>query len=121
MFFSHPAIRSSVFLLFALLTVFNCTHSKAIDNGKFIGFPKITLERPAELFCQEGWVVLGYDITDNSEILNVRILSSEPTGMFDEHVFATFNKLKPLILRKSPMAMKGITHKFTYSISDGCK
>lgn len=95
--------------------------AKAIHDEDVIGSPKITSEIPEDLRCQEGWVDVGYDISNTGEIVNVRILRSEPAGMFDQYALNSFERLKYHLLRAKRKNLKGVSFRFTYAARDTCK
>lgn len=116
----HKKVNHSV-ILSILLIAGNQVDAKATHNEDIIGSPKVTLERPEDLLCQEGWVDVGYDISNTGEIVNVRILRSEPTGMFDQYALKSFEKLKYHILKAKLKDLKGVIYRFTYSAINSCK
>ena len=116
----HKKVNHSV-VLSILLAAANQVDAKATHDEDYIGSPKITLEIPEDLWCQEGWVDVGYDISNTGEIVNVRILRSEPAGMFDQYALKSFEKLKYHLLRTKPKNLKGVSYRFTYAARDTCK
>ncbi len=116
----HKNVNNSVFLII-LLVAGSQVDAKTTHNEDYIGSPKITSEIPEDLLCQKGWVDIGYDINNNGEIVNVRVLDSEPTGVFDQYALKTFEKLKYHLLRKKPKNLIGVSYRFTNSAIDGCK
>ena len=115
----HKKVNHSA-ILSILLIAGNQVDAKATHNEDFIGSPKITLELPEDLLCQEGWVDVGYDISNIGEIVNVRILRSEPTGMFDQYALKSFEKLKHHILKTKPKDLKGAIYRFTIAAREIC-
>lgn len=120
MSFFHKNVSHSVFLSI-LLIAGNQVDAKATHDEYFIGSPKVTVELPEDLLCQEGWVDVGYDISNIGEIVNVRILRSEPAGMFDQYALETFKKLKYHLRGAKPKDLKGVSFRFTYAARDTCK
>ena len=120
MWFIHKNVNHSV-ILSILLIACNQVDTKTIYDEDFIGSPKVTLDIPEDLQCQDGLVVVGYDVNDIGEIVNIHVSRSEPAGMFDQYVLDAFSKLKHHILRAKPIGLKGVTHKFTISARDTCK
>lgn len=120
MSFIHKNVNHSVLLIILLVAGYQ-VDAKAIHDEDVIGSPIITFEVPEDLLCQEGWVDVGYDISNTGEIVNVRILRSEPAGMFDQYALKSFEKLKYHILRAKPKDLKGVIFRFTNSAIDSCK
>ena len=108
-------------VLSILLVAGNQVDAEATHDEDFICSPIVTFEVPEDLLCQEGWVDVGYDISDTGEIVNVRILRSEPAGMFDQYALKSFMKLKYHLLRAKPKNLKGVIYRFTNSAIDSCK
>ena len=116
----HKQVNHSV-VLSILLAAGNQVDAKAIHDEDFICSPQITSEIPEDLRCQEGWVDVGYDISNTGEIVNVRILRSEPAGMFDQYALKSFERLKYHLLRAKRKNLKGVSFRFTYAARDSCK
>lgn len=113
-------IGYSVVLGYLLVSCSRGVTEESVTGG-VIGSPKVSLKRPHSLLCQEGWVVVVYDISDLGEIKDVQVQDSQPAGLFDQYALDAFEKLKPAILSKNPGPVKGATYKFVYSVDDSCK
>lgn len=70
---------------------------------------------PASAFAHRvrGHVVVSYDVNNDGDVVNARVASSEPVGIFDEEALRAIRKWK--FTPHKPW--QGLTKDFTFSIN----
>ncbi|QQD19164.1 energy transducer TonB [Spongiibacter nanhainus] len=69
--------------------------------------------------CIEGWVLVGFSVLKSGKTTEVRVLSSEPKGVFDKAAIETVEKLYYGGENTPEKRVDGVQFKFTWAIDKG--
>ncbi|WP_232365107.1 energy transducer TonB [Salinimonas marina] len=74
----------------------------------------------AEAQGQEGFVVLKFDITEQGNTDNIRVIESEPAGVFDENAKKAFShwQYKPRIQNGQAQRQTGLLVQLDFKLTD---
>ena len=67
-----------------------------------------------------GYAIAEYTVTENGQVLDPKIVESQPPGVFDEaclDLVATF-QYRPRVVDGTPVAVNGVQNKCTFEIDD---
>lgn len=78
-------------------------------------YPKQALEN-----CIEGFVVLSYILSKDHEALDIKVVRSEPKGVFDEAALKNFKRSLPSFIKDSKVG-KRTEKTFNFNIEGGCE
>ncbi|MGV8835702.1 TonB family protein [Cellvibrio sp.] len=69
---------------------------------------------------QEGIVLVQYDVTDSGTTTNIKVVSAEPQGYFEEGAISAAQKFVyiPSIENGVPKATHGVKNRFTFELDD---
>lgn len=91
-------------------------------DGDYLPIVKVAPIYPRRALSRgiEGWVLLEFTVTRAGTVADVRVLESEPPGIFDKAASeaALKFKYKPRVVDGEPIDVKGVPHKISFQLED---
>ena len=91
-------------------------------DGDYLPIVKVAPIYPRRALSRgiEGWVLLEFTVTKAGTVTDVRVLESEPPGIFDKAASEAASKFKykPRVVDGEPIDVKGVPHKISFQLED---
>ena len=91
-------------------------------DGDYLPLFKVAPVYPRRALSRgiEGWVLLEFTVTRAGTVTDVKVLESEPPGIFDDAASkaALKFKYKPRVVNGEPIEVKGVPHKISFQLED---
>ncbi len=91
-------------------------------DGDYLPIVKVAPIYPRRALSRgiEGWVLLEFTVTKAGTVTDVRVLESEPPGIFDKAASeaALKFKYKPRVVDGEPIDVRGVPHKISFQLED---
>src|SRR5210317_1411133 len=91
-------------------------------DGDYLPIVKVAPIYPRRALSRgiEGWVLLEFTVTRAGTVTDVRVLESEPPGIFDKAASEAASKFKykPRVVDGEPIDVKGVPHKISFQLED---
>ena len=91
-------------------------------DGDYLPIVKVAPIYPRRALSRgiEGWVLLEFTVTKAGTVTDVRMLESEPPGIFDKAASEAASKFKykPRVVDGEPIDVKGVPHKISFQLED---
>ncbi len=75
--------------------------------------PKPSYPRDARRKGQEGWVLVGFNVTRSGAVSNVRVISAQPRGVFERQALAAVKRWR---YQKQPVVRQGIRSRIRFRL-----
>ncbi|MCY3857410.1 MAG: energy transducer TonB [Gammaproteobacteria bacterium] len=114
-----PAYKRAIQLIAILLLLASCGTSVVppilLESGRLVYPPD---SRDANV---EGSVLVAYTVNEDGEVSNVRVLSSTPTGVFDEAAidFVRTWLFQPQKRSGVPEPVENVQSRISFTLEDG--
>ena len=114
-----PSNRVALQLIAVVLLLASCGTSVVppilLESGRLVYPPD---SRDAKV---EGSVLVTYDVSEDGEVSNIRVLSSSPVGVFDQAAidFVRTWRFQPQKRTGVPESVKSIQSRISFTLEDG--
>ena len=114
-----PSYKSATQLIAVLFLLTSCGTSVVppilLESGRLI-YPSESRDENVE-----GSVLITYDIDEEGEVSNIRVVSSTPTGVFDDAAvnFVRTWRFQPQKRSGEPEAVENIQSRISFTLEDG--
>jgi TonB family protein len=92
-------------------------------NAPYLLIVKYAPEYPADAFLNgiEGYVILEFTVTRLGKVNDIKVIKSEPAGVFDESATAAAFRFRysPRYINGEPVDTVGVRNKIVFRIEDG--
>jgi protein TonB len=91
-------------------------------DGDYLPIVKVAPIYPRRALTRglEGWVLLEFTVTKLGTVVDIKVLESDPPGIFDKAAVgaAAKFKYKPKVVNGEPIDTAGVLHRISFELED---